>query len=81
MKLKVLQAILQGAKTSLDIADVLGISAVNVAKYLHEYKRQGLVRVVGIADKEGKGRKAKIWELTERGKERINILKEKLRKI
>ena len=74
MKFLVLKTLSGGRKTSKEVAEAIGVDSGKVSKYLLDYKRQGLVRVVGEEDREGRGRKRKIWEITERGVKRLEYL-------
>jgi len=76
-KLLVLEAIKYGAKTAREIGERLGINPSHVSSYLNYYRRQNLVKIVGV-DGEGRGRKSYVYELTERGRERIERLRGKL---
>ncbi|RLI80987.1 hypothetical protein DRP04_07105 [Archaeoglobales archaeon] len=74
-KYSILQALAEGSKTSRQIAEELGLKQSYITKYLLTYRMQHLVKVVGKEKK--KGRKARLWALTKRGKERLEFLKEK----
>lgn len=77
----------EGAKTSKEISDQLGITIHNAAMQLLSYQRGGLVTCrdpvnIRVIDKRytlEKGRPAKVYRITDRGKERLEYFEKSIK--
>lgn len=66
----------RGRLSSSEIAEALGLSRSTVYTLMGYYRSMNLVRVDGWRIKEGRGRNARLWELTGRGLKDIERLEE-----